>query len=321
MNIRSLTALTIFAALLFAGFVYAESQDTYLPLSQGQPRDQQSQPRDKSKIKSTTAKKITNILPALVEDKGDPNPKNSSSNNGGKENTYLNISYKEDPMIRYTFWLMIFTGVLAISTIGLWVVTLFARKDTKKAVGAAQKSADAAEKIVLTMQDTAQRQLRAYICIPGATIKLIKKSDSMYAHVVLRYKNAGQTPGYDVKTWIALDIAEYPLNKILVQHPQDAKYTPIIISPGSEQYLVNETVITPEQRPMIGTAKATLYVYGEVLYRDVFGIERFTKYRLLYGGDEGTFGEKLRPDLEGNEADYSQAHNQPFNSSPLHYMG
>ncbi|MDL1981669.1 MAG: hypothetical protein LWX02_09425 [Deltaproteobacteria bacterium] len=224
-------------------------------------------------------------------------------------------SDKKDSNATTNWWIVVFTAVLALAAVAQFFTALFQLRRlrqtvevTKEAADAAKKSADATERTVLAMQATAQRQLRAYVCVPGATIKMLKKTDGTYAHVVLRYKNAGQTPGHDVRTWIALHIAEYPLNKVLVQPPHDAKYSPFIISPGSEQFLPNEIRITPEQLPVFGTIKATLYVYGEILYRDVFGIERLTNYRLLYGGDEGTFGTRLRPDLEGNEADYSQTH-------------
>jgi hypothetical protein len=224
-------------------------------------------------------------------------------------------SDKKDSNTTINWWIAVFTAVLALAAVAQFFTTLIQLRRlrqtvevTKEAANAAKKSADATERTVLTMQATAQRQLRAYVCVPGAIIKMLKKTDGTYAHVVLTYKNAGQTPGHDIRTWIALHIAEYPLNKVLVQPPQDAKYSPFIISPGSEQFLPNEIRITPEQLPVFGTIKATLYVYGEILYRDVFGIERFTNYRLLYGGDEGTFGAGLRPDLEGNEADYSQTH-------------
>ena len=61
---------------------------------------------------------------------------------------------------------------------------------------------------------------------------------------------------------------------------------------------------------MIGTASLTLYVYGELRYRDTFGKDWATKYRLIHGGNEGTGkrtgkdgdeGWLLKPDAEGNE--------------------
>lgn len=152
------------------------------------------------------------------------------------------------------------------------------------------------------MKDTTERQLRAYIGVPGGTIKLLKNLDGVKAHVMVNSKNAGQTPAYNVRSWIALQIAIYPLNKTLVQPPPDAKYPISILSPGSEHSLFSDITITSEQLPLLGTIQATIYVYGEILYKDVFEKEWFTKYRFLYGGDEGTQGNRLRIDLEGNEA-------------------
>ena len=152
------------------------------------------------------------------------------------------------------------------------------------------------------MKDTAERQLRAYIGVPGGTIQLQKNPDGVKAHVMVNSKNAGQTPAYNVRSWIALQIATFPLNEILVQPPPDAKYPISILSPGSEHSLFNDIIITSEQLLLLGTTQATIYVYGKILYKDVFGKEWFTKYRFLYGGDEGTQGDRLRIDLEGNEA-------------------
>ena len=53
---------------------------------------------------------------------------------------------------------------------------------------------------------------------------------------------------------------------------------------------------------LLGTQHGTIYVYGEVRYRDIFGTERFTKYRLMYGGAEGERSGKMKPCDEGNEA-------------------
>lgn len=70
--------------------------------------------------------------------------------------------------------------------------------------------------------------------------------------------------------------------------------------------------LPPEFMQIIGTPKFTLYVYGEIRYKDAFGKERFTRYRLIHGGTEGvrmvrdkdgTENWMLKPDAEGNEAD------------------
>jgi hypothetical protein len=62
--------------------------------------------------------------------------------------------------------------------------------------------------------------------------------------------------------------------------------------------------------PILGTPQATLYVYGEITYRDAFKDERLTNFRMIYGGPEppslvvkgGVNTARLKADSEGNTA-------------------
>jgi hypothetical protein len=61
----------------------------------------------------------------------------------------------------------------------------------------------------------------------------------------------------------------------------------------------------------LGRPEYTLYVFGHVAYRDAFGKDWHTNYRLIYGGPQGE-GRKqlvrdevrgmLQPDIKGNDA-------------------
>jgi hypothetical protein len=61
-----------------------------------------------------------------------------------------------DPATYFTAWLVGFTGVLAISTIGLWVVTWLSgvrqSRDMEASIAAAHRSADIAEKALLSVE-------------------------------------------------------------------------------------------------------------------------------------------------------------------------
>jgi hypothetical protein len=54
---------------------------------------------------------------------------------------------------------------------------------------------------------------------------------------------------------------------------------------------------------LLGTRDRTIYIFGEVRYRDAFGAARYTKYRFIYGGLEPIGADRLKFDREGNEAD------------------
>ena len=61
---------------------------------------------------------------------------------------------------------------------------------------------------------------------------------------------------------------------------------------------------------VLGTPQATLYIYGKVTYKDAFGNEQYTNYRLIHGGAEavrlknknGIPTGLLKPDTSGNDA-------------------
>jgi hypothetical protein len=178
------------------------------------------------------------------------------------------------------------------------------------AANAALTSSETAKATLAQMRDTSERQLRAYICLESAILKF-PEPDVPEAQIHL--KNCGQTPASEVRGWIHTWFAEYPLDEIPPTAPEDLLKGTQTLAPGRISIYV-----TPKKPPLpaqylnlLGTRKFTLYVYGEVRYKDIFGRERYTKYRLIYGGTEGTRkttgkdGSEqwlLKPDTEGNEA-------------------
>jgi hypothetical protein len=158
--------------------------------------------------------------------------------------------------------------------------------------------------------DTAERQLRAYVCIDSAVLKF-PQPDVPEAQVHI--KNCGQTPAYDVRGWIHTWFAEYPLKVSLPTPPSDFRMAVDTLAPGRNSIFVahKKPPICPGLLPALGTPQLTFYVYGEVSYKDIFGKHWSTKYRLIYGGTEeqrkvslkdGAEGWTLRPDTAGNEA-------------------
>jgi hypothetical protein len=151
------------------------------------------------------------------------------------------------------------------------------------------------------MKDTTQRQLRAYVCISGGTIKFDRK-DAPVVHV--EYKNSGQTPAYDVCGWHHIWITGYPLTEELPEPPKSFTTSQSIIPPGGHAFILipKDPPVPAQSVHLLGTPEGTIYIYGEIRYRDAFRVNRFTKYRLMYGGPEGIHGEHLKPHTEGNEA-------------------
>lgn len=172
---------------------------------------------------------------------------------------------------------------------------------------AAKISADTSQKTLALASDTAEKQLRAYVCVESACVKF---PHPQVPEAQVHFKNYGQTPAYYFRGWIHTWFTEHPLSEVLPLAPDDLRKGTELLAPGRRSIFV-----TPRKPPFhlnfleqLGTEKLTMYVYGEVYYRDAFGKEQWTKYRLIYGGTGGIrkVPDKeewiLNPDTEGNEA-------------------
>jgi len=164
--------------------------------------------------------------------------------------------------------------------------------------------------IIERMKDTAERQLRAYVCMESAQI-IFKRERSPEIHVHI--KNFGQTPAYDVRMWIGGAIGQYPAPESPKPPPEGFQMSTSLLAPGAKPHAMvwRHPEINELLMPFLGTPQVTIYAYGEIAYKDAFGKPHITKYRLLHGGREPVrlmvkdgfpFG-FLKPDTEGNEAD------------------
>jgi hypothetical protein len=167
---------------------------------------------------------------------------------------------------------------------------------------------DAINRQTATLIDTAIRQLRAYVCVDSAALKFPQPG---VPEPQIHFRNCGQTPAYECRGWIATWFGEHPLNGVLPPPPGNLIKGAEVLAPGRKTIFVAPTKppLPAQFLALLGTPKFTLYVYGEVHYRDAFGKNRWTKYRLTYGGTQGVRKAPdkeewfLQPDIEGNEAD------------------
>lgn len=188
--------------------------------------------------------------------------------------------------------------VAAIQALFFWVQLRL----MSKSMGVAEKAVAATERSVETMQDTARRQLRAYVSVDRAWIEFPEPGIPKVNVVV---KNAGQTPAHNVHQWIHQWIAKYPLTTQLPTPPNGFVMSSSLLGAGATHDMQIEhphPIIEPSFMDKIGTTEGTIYVYGEIHYMDVFGNEHFTKYRLMHGGPEKPPAGVLSPCEEGNEA-------------------
>jgi hypothetical protein len=157
------------------------------------------------------------------------------------------------------------------------------------------------------LRDTAVRQLRAYVGVDSAVLKFPQPG---VPEAQVHFRNFGQTPAYDFRVWIHTWFAAYPLQESVPTAPNGLKMGINVLGPGRTSIMAapKKPPLPPQNLALLGTTQFTLYVYGEVRYRDIFGEERRTEYRLIYGGAEGVrqVPDKeewfLGPDTEGNKA-------------------
>jgi hypothetical protein len=176
-----------------------------------------------------------------------------------------------------------FTGLLFAATVLLWWAT---------------------RGLVKGAEQTAERQLRAYVVAEAASIRDADSSQSFGVTVVIH--NFGQTPAYKYATSLNVQLVEASTNSIteLLTNPK-SQQTQASIGPGAI-ILANSTLraFAPAERAALASGTTTLFVFGEIRYTDAFGAARYTRFRYLYGHPYALGEDGALPMAEtGNEAD------------------
>jgi hypothetical protein len=190
----------------------------------------------------------------------------------------------------FTIALAVFTGRLWFSTDKLWGATA---------------------ELVEGAKDTAQKQLRAYISVASARITHIEDGEGVpEAHIFI--KNFGQTPAYQVMGVAGFAISTFPpppdLNLVIPDVEIIQSKTITNLGPGQADMAIAsprpklDRPFTEHERAELANGIGTIYIYGKVRYRDVFGTIQWMSYRFMVGGPVGVRGDQLVGCEEGNEA-------------------
>jgi hypothetical protein len=185
---------------------------------------------------------------------------------------------------RPDWWIAGATGALFLATTGLWIFTGLMWGATRQ--------------LVLGAKDTAQRQLRAYVCDVRGQADLIAAGKIIRIH--LNFKNTGQTPAYNVE--IYRDGADI-LPLIDVPFERRVPFAPVntIMAPGSEfEVLMELTQIAPDSLSFVQNSTRAIFVWGRVIYADAFGATWHFNYRCVAFGPGVSW--RLIPHVSGYEA-------------------
>lgn len=187
-----------------------------------------------------------------------------------------------------------------IAFIGIWFIwrTLKANVD---AVQAATRAAVAAEASVAVAEDTAKRQLRAYLAVVGCSIE---ETDSGFTLSAI-LKNTGQTPAFNTRVMAESFGGPYPL-QAEKPHPAPDGQFGATIGAAAEMHTV-QRIFTDTPKAVLEnlkTGKFGLWIQGTCTYEDCFNAPHTTKFRYVFGGRlADSDGFALHADREGNEAD------------------
>jgi hypothetical protein len=178
-------------------------------------------------------------------------------------------------------------AIIALFTIILGIATWLLWRATKRLVEGAE--------------DTAQRQLRAYLCAVGCRMKKFEVGKEVVATVTI--ENTGQTPAYDTTVVTTIEFRSLPIKEnLILERPTQLSRTTV----GRDQKILPSAYgrrLTQEEYFAVLNGDAAIFVYGQVKYRTAFGREPTTDFRFFFDdvslrAADGT----LRVATEGNEA-------------------
>jgi hypothetical protein len=160
--------------------------------------------------------------------------------------------------------------------------------------------------IVLALMPDAPNQVqivgqRAYISVVDADLSDL--TGDIPPTVAVNIKNTGQSPAYDLSWRATFAAREVPVTEGI---PLDRKKKAATLNlPPGGTLSVKWTFTEWEKgwNERIAKGSAAIFAIGEISYKDAYGVQRFTKYRLIHGGGVTNTPGKFGPDMWGNESD------------------
>jgi hypothetical protein len=160
-----------------------------------------------------------------------------------------------------TVFIAVLNFILAFGTIFLWLAT---------------------RRLVKGSERTAERQLRAYLCVEITESPIFNPDREIV--VILSIINRGQTPAYRTTNSVVISLDTTIPSKDLRIKRDAGPHHPVVIGPNGS------IKITPWfPRPLSNVEKGQLiagthhiYIFGTIDYTDAFGNTRHTSYRMKW---------------------------------------
>jgi hypothetical protein len=222
-----------------------------------------------------------------------------------------------DPVAFFTFWLVVFTGGLTVSTVLLWRAgerqIEFLREssatqtsDMRDSIAAAARSADAAQKAAEVAEKSLTSTERAFVFLKYAYASPVYNPDKTITgwdfHIL--WENAGPTPTQHMISY-----------KNLLQFPGDIPPDfafPDVVS-GSAERVMRETFVGPKATVDAGGQFVPLSIlhdvasgnsrlfgwgwaeYGDVFRKDIRSRSEYCFEIVINGALDQAFGEDVKP--------------------------
>ena len=154
--------------------------------------------------------------------------------------------------------------------VGAWAVILTLLAIAWQSVET-RAAAKATEANVEAGSETAERQLRAYLCIAYSELRFLGDGT---IEPVLHLKNCGITPAYKVSSWQRGRLREYPLQSPLEPPPDDLLKGVAVIPPNHHHVATAGKIPIPQfMLDSLETKKFAFYVYVAKLHTSTFSRE------------------------------------------------
>jgi len=200
-----------------------------------------------------------------------------------------------DSIALYTFFLVIFTGVLAFG--GVIQLKLLTRAEgiSARSAQAAKESSDATKAAVELSDKTSERQLRAYIGVNGMDVKVYPLEGGEFAFIAhIEMKNFGQTPANEMSVWSEALIAGPDAKPFDMTKEPERPAGGSIAFPTAGFNVDKGWAVSAADKEALFKREKFVFLWGSVRYTDVFGKDRYFRYRMqstgqIVIGTEGTY--------------------------------
>lgn len=176
-------------------------------------------------------------------------------------------------------------------------------EEAERATAAAHETVKAAVAANTIAQNTARRQLRAYMVPASGTLTRLENGAGFILSVAVR--NCGATPALNVRSMGETFAAPYPLQEDR-PHPVPGDGHSVTIGGGCEMTCAFRLFTESPELALAAVERGEMgfWIQGTVTYEDIFGEPHATQFRWVMGGRlTGSGGVMMHADMEGNSAD------------------